>query len=149
MSMKCIVLDSGVYAKIFLQEVGRDDVIELLQHIGKNGIKVFCPDVFLYEVLSIAAQNDFSLSDALATIREFEKSYLVIAPLTIHQLELAMRMAEDGNKKAGFPSIYDSSYHALAISQAGVFITADKRHVSKAHQYGNVMLLENWKQAFD
>lgn len=148
MNSKPVVLDSGVYAKVFLQEDGRSDVIELLGHIGDNAFDVLCPDIFLYEVLSIAAQNDFPLLQALGIIRRFENSYLTIVPLTRHQLELAMRMAEDGNKKADFPSIYDSAYHALAISCDGVFITADKRHVSKARQYGNVVLLENWQQAF-
>jgi hypothetical protein len=66
-----------------------------------------------------------------------------------HQLALAMRMAKDGNSRAGFPSIYDSAYHALATSQDAVFITADKRHVSKAYNYGNVVLLENWKKTFE
>ena len=149
MSRTAIVLDSGVYAKIFLREEGRDDVIALLKHIGNNNVSVICPDIFLYEVLSIAAQNSFPLNQALAAIRDFEKSYLTIAPPTTHQLELAIRMSEDGHAKTGFPSIYDSTYHAIAISVDGVFVTADKRHVAKAGQYGNVVLLGDWERVFE
>jgi predicted nucleic acid-binding protein len=57
MRAKYIVLDSSVFVKIFLNEEDRDDAIELLQYIGNNGISVVCPDIFVYEVLSVAAQN--------------------------------------------------------------------------------------------
>lgn len=147
MSVDHIVLDSGVFAKLFLEEEGRVDLIELLEFIGKNHVSVICPDIFLYEALSIAAQNSIPLEKTLAAIHQFEESYLTIAPLSALQLKLAMRMAEDGHAKSGFPSIYDSAYHALAISNEGMFITADKRHIAKAQQYGHVALLKDWKQA--
>ncbi|MEL6710757.1 MAG: type II toxin-antitoxin system VapC family toxin, partial [Pseudomonadota bacterium] len=122
-----------------------DDAIKLLQYIGKNGISVVCPDIFVYEVLSVAAQNRFFLSDALHIIKTSEKSYLTITTPTAPQFELAMQITEDGNQKSGFPSIYDSTYHAMAISYDGVFITADKRHVEKARQYGHIAILHDWK----
>lgn len=147
MSVPPIVLDSGVYAKLFLSEGDRADLLALLAFIGERRAAVFCPDVFLYEVLSIAAQNGVSLQTTLDLIRQFEASYLTIAPLTPAQLTLAMRMAEDGHVKTGYPSIYDSAYHALAIALGGVFITADKRHVAKSRQHGHVVLLANWEQA--
>ena len=147
MSLSPVVLDSGVYAKTFLDEEGRDDLLAPLAFIGKQRIFVFCPDIFLYEVLSIAAQNGVSLEDTLRRIRSLEASYLTLAPLTSSQLALAMRMAGDGHAKSGYPSIYDSAYHALAIAKDGVFMTADRRHVAKAAQHGHVALLADWKEA--
>jgi len=146
MSITTVVLDSGAYAKLFLKEEGRDALLELLAHIGRHRIAVHCPEVFLYEVLSVAARNGVPLKETLDLIRKFEASYLTLAPLTDRQLDLAMQMAEDGHDKAGYPSIYDSAYHALAIAHDGMFITADKRHIAKAIQYGHVALLDNWKQ---
>lgn len=148
MSIKTVVLDSGAYAKLFLKEEGRDALLELLDHIGKHRITVRGPEVFLYEVLSVAARNGISLKKTLDLIRGFEASYLILAPLTARQLDLAMQMAEDGHDKTGYPSIYDSAYHALAIAHDGVFITADKRHIAKAKQYGHVALLKDWQQVF-
>ncbi len=145
MRTKYIVLDSSVFVKIFLNEEDRDDAIKLLEYIGKNRIYVVCPDIFVYEVLSVAAQNRFLLSDALRLIKVSEKSYLNIAPPTTQQFELAMQITENGNQKSGFPSIYDSTYHAMAISYDGVFITADKRHIEKARQYEHVLLLNDWE----
>lgn len=147
MSIKPIVLDSGVYAKLFLAEEDRGDALTLMAFIGEKRAEVFCPDVFLYEVLSISAQNGVALNATLDLIRKFEASYLTLAPLKPAQLALAMRMAEDGHAKSGYPSIYDSAYHALAIALGGVFITADKRHIAKAKQHGHVALLADWKRA--
>lgn len=147
MSLSHIVLDSGAYAKLFLQEEGRDDLLELLKFIGEQKITVLCPDIFLFEVLSIAAQNSIPLKETLKHIRSFEASYLRITALSDPELELAMKMAEDGHEKSGYPSIYDSAYHVLAIANDGVFITADKRHIAKARQYGHVALIEDWRSA--
>lgn len=147
MKPACIVLDSGVFAKIFLQEEDSETVKALLRAIGERDLPVLCPDIFLYEVLSIAAQNSYPLEQTLKLIRSFEKAQLTIMPLTSRQLQLAMRMAEDGHEKSGYPSIYDSAYHALALSAQGVFITADKRHIAKARGYGSVAVLEDWQEA--
>jgi len=50
-------------------------------------------------------------------------------------------------KKSGFPSFYDASYHALAITHECQFITADKRHIAKAKGFGHVTLLSDWVSA--
>lgn len=145
MNYSCITIDSNVFAKSFLQEGDAETVKSLFRFIAEQDLKILCPDIFLYEVLSIAAQNSLPLTKVMRLFRTFEKANLHIAPLTERQLELAMRMAEDGNDKSGYPSIYDSSYHAVAISFGGIFITADKRHVAKAKQYGNIALLHDWE----
>jgi len=145
MSPSCIVLDSNIFAKLFLDEGDQDQVKSLFQSISDHDISIICPEIFIYEVLSIAAQNSFPLQKAYQALEKLRKSYLRIEPLSESQLELAMRMAEDGHGKTGYPSIYDSAYHTLAIAHEGVFITADKRHIAKARQYGHVALLEDWK----
>ena len=63
MSITTVVLDSGAYAKLFLKEEGRDALLELLTHIGQHRIAVRCPEVFLYEVLSVAARNGVPLKE--------------------------------------------------------------------------------------
>ena len=35
----------------------------------------------------------------------------------------------------------------MAIERNGVFVTADKRHFAKAKQFGNVVMLADWKPA--
>lgn len=140
-----IVIDSNVFAKSFLQEEGRELAKALFRFTSEHEIRILCPDIFLYEVLSIAAQNSFPLGKTREMLASFERAHLSIRPLSEMQLKLAMRMAEDGNEKSGYPSIYDSSYHALALAEQGVFITADKRHVAKVSKYGSVVLLDDWE----
>jgi predicted nucleic acid-binding protein len=146
MSPTCIVLDSNVFTKLFLQEELHDDAKALIRELVRRKTPIHCPDIFLYEVLSIAAQNSFSVSDALGLLRNFERANLYLAPLSEGQLQLAIRMTEDGHPKSGFPSIYDSSYHAIAISQQGLFITADQRHIRKTEKYGHVAHLSDWRE---
>lgn len=61
----------------------------------------------------------------------------------------AQETCRDGHKNSGFPSMYDSIYHAIAIEANGVFVTADKKHFAKTKQHGNICLLENWKGVFN
>lgn len=143
-----VVLDSGVFAKVFTDEDDREEVLSLIRHLVNSEIDIFCPDIFLYEVLSVAAKNGVSLENALTMIRSFEKTYLRISPLDENQLHSAIKMAETGHPKSGYPSIYDSAYHVLAMFYDGVFITADKKHYDKTVSSGNICLLKDWKSAF-
>ena len=52
------------------------------------------------------------------------------------------------HEKSGFPTIYDSIYHALAIQLDAVFLTADKKHYAKAKEYGHIKLLSEWETIF-
>ena len=148
MELKHVILDSGAYAKLFLQEAGKDELIALLKYIADNDLRITCPDIFLYEVLSVASQHRVPLQTTVKMIRQLENAYLSIQVPTSQQFSLAMRMTEEGHEKSGYPSIYDSTYHAMAISYGGVFVTTDKRHIAKAKHHGHVVLLQEWKSAF-
>jgi len=41
-------------------------------------------------------------------------------------------------------SFYDAAYHALAINQSAVFVTADEKYVKKISNQSNVLLLKYW-----
>ncbi len=42
-------------------------------------------------------------------------------------------------------SFYDAAYHALAIIQDGLFVTADTRYATRAAQAGSVVALVEWR----
>jgi predicted nucleic acid-binding protein len=44
--------------------------------------------------------------------------------------------------------MYDSIYHALAIVEDGVFVTADNRHFEKVKNFGHIALLKDWETIF-
>lgn len=149
MSYPCVTLDSNVFTKVFLDEEHSVQARDCIRMLTRQKIPVICPDIFLYEILSIAAQNSFPISEALRLLRSFENANLSLQPLNGLQLELAIKMAEEGHPKSGYPSIYDSSYHALAIAHQGLFITADGRNIAKAKQFGDVCHLSEISDYLD
>ena len=62
---------------------------------------------------------------------------------------VAQKISENGNLKSGYPAMYDSVYHAMAIEGRGNFITADKKHYVKAQSFGSIYLLEDWKEPLE
>lgn len=44
-------------------------------------------------------------------------------------------------------TFYDCSYHALAIRNHGVYVTADRDYVKKAKRKGHISLLSEWSIA--
>jgi len=143
--MNKVVLDSCVFSKLFLQEPDRQEAIELITELSQKNIQVLVPSLFLYEILSIATTSSFSIQDAYELIRQYQLANFEIIELDQQAILKAIEICEQGHKKSGFPSFYDASYHALAIINECQFITADKRHIVKAKQFGYITLLSDWK----
>ena len=106
------------------------------------------PSLFLYEVLSIAAISCFPTQSAYDLISQYQRANLDIVEPDQQTMLKAIAICEQGHEKSGFPSFYDASYHALAIINACHFITADKRHIAKAKNFGHVTLLSDWQALF-
>ena len=130
-----IVLDSCVFNKIFLEEDDKNQAIDLIKELTKQKYMVLAPKLFLYEVLTIASANNFPTKDIFELIIQYQKVNLELVDLDDMSVLKAIEICESGNKKSGFPSFYDSSYHALAITNNCILITSDKRHISKTHQF--------------
>ena len=56
-------------------------------------------------------------------------------------------MAGSGHTKSGYPSWFDSFYHAIAVEEGAIFITADKRHAVKTRQFEHACLLRDFEFA--
>ena len=148
MIMNKVVLDSCVFSKLFLQEVDRQAAVDLITKLSQQNIKVIVPDLFLYEVMSIAGASKFPMQQAYTLINQFQLANLDIITIDNDVILKAIEIANQGHEKSGFPSFYDASYHALAIISECPFITADKRDVVKAKSFGYVTLLSDWKSLF-
>lgn len=144
-----VVLDSSVFNKLFLQEYDRGEAIELIDEIRKNGYTILVPTLFLYEVLTIAGVSEFPTKSVYELIKQSEKTNLKIISIDDQVIQKAINICETGHQKSGFPSFYDSSYHALAIVNNCQFVTSDKRHLAKTLQLGHVTLLKDWKTIFN
>ena len=78
---------------------------------------------------------------------EKKEHYLIIKKKMQNKIVLdscilkAIEICETGHQKSGFPSFYDASYHALAINNDCIFITADSKHISKTLQFGHIRVV--------
>jgi len=100
-----------------LQEPDRQEVIELITELSKRNTQVLVPSLFLYEVLSIAATNSFSIKAPHLLIKQYQSANLSIVELDQPAILKAIEICEQKHEKSGFPSFYDASYPALAITK--------------------------------
>ena len=142
--MNKVVLDSCVFVKLFLREPDHKVAVELITELSKKNYQVLVPSLFVYEVLSIAA-NSFFINKAHALISQYQLANLDIVELDKQIIIKAIEICDHGHEKSGFPTFYDACYHALAINNGCQFITADKRHFIKANSFGHVTLMSDWE----
>ena len=142
--MQKYVLDSSVFIKIFLpEEKDSDKARRLMSKIIVEQIEVIVPRIFYYEVFGISRKNGIPSEEVWSILQDYEASLLSYVDENQKATKLTLEICESGNKKSGFPTFYDSSYHALAILNNCDFITADRRHYEKAKGLGNIMLLSD------
>jgi predicted nucleic acid-binding protein len=142
------VLDSCVFNKLFLSEDDRSDAIEFLASARERNARLLAPSLFLYEVLAVAAASPFGADAAFDLIRNFQKAGFEIVELDDATAKQAIVIANSGHPKSGYPTFYDSAYHALARVHGGVFLTSDSKHYAKTNPLGGVVLLRDWKAHF-
>jgi len=139
-----IVPDANVAVKILHAEADTEQAGALFRSCAEHGHKILVPEHFLYEVMNVCQRVTVGADAVLDFYEALKASILTVVSPNRATWKRAEGMVHDGHPNSGFPSIYDSIYHALALDAGGVFITADKRHVAKTHQHGGVMLLSDW-----
>ncbi len=56
----------------------------------------------------------------------------------------AIEMARVADQKSGYPELTDCLYHSLAIVNDAIFVTNDKRHISKLRLFGYIQVLKDY-----
>ena len=146
--MTTLIIDSNIGAKLFTQEDDSQQAVDLFSAGVLNKYPFIVPELFKYEIASIAFRKRLPLEPILDFFDEHVDNVVTYEkPSTLTWLK-AEEIARSGNTKSGFPSMYDSIYQALAIEHNGIFITADKKHYEKAKKHGHVLLLNEWEKIF-
>ena len=139
--MKTLVIDSSVFNKLFLDEPDSNDVVELFDKARLGQYRLIAPDLLYLEVISTANFFHVPISQVVELL-EFQCRHLLsLRPLTSEELNKAVEITQIGHQNSGYPSIYDATFHAMALCNEAVFLTADKRHYAKTLQLGGVCLL--------
>lgn len=144
MTHKILVPDANIAVKMLHAEADTKQARDLFRYCAGNEVKLLVPEHFIYEVVNVCQRVKVSVDDALDFYDALKSSILTTISPSRATWQRAERMAQDGHPNSGFPSIYDSIYHAIAIEADGVFVTADKRHVAKTQKHGGVALLSEW-----
>ena len=148
MEVKNIILDANIGIKILHSESDSEVAQKFLQACITENRKFFVPEHFLYELVNVCQRLGVQITNALKLFEAMKGSLLTIMTPEYSTWLLAEKIAKEGHQKSGFPTMYDSIYHALAIETNGVFVTADKRHFAKAERFFHICLLENWYSLF-
>lgn len=142
MSAPRYVLDSCVFIKLFLEEPDSAQARRFIADTLQAGGSFVVPELFTYEVLQVARNSgaDFDAVLDILINRRDSNGIEIITPSRQHWLK-AQALSREGHAKSGFPSLYDSIYHAIALVEGIDFVTADARHIAKTKNQGAVKLL--------
>jgi predicted nucleic acid-binding protein len=142
-----LVLDASVLVKLFRSEPDSIAARAAVEHSADHNISLLAPGLAVYEVLSVALHYQVPF-DIPIRLFDFLKStgFLFVEP-TPAELRKAELIATTKTPAAGFPALKDSIYHAVAIMRGGTFLTADRKHIEKAKDFGHVQLLADWRPA--
>lgn len=147
MENKQYVLD----ANVFLEYIFGRSLSEYSQQIIKDAIlkkvEIIVPGLFLDEITEVLCGNLDNIENIEKHLKYIEHlavegAISIVVPNTKVRMK-AIEIARTGNSKSGFPELTDSLYHALAILNGAVFITNDKKHISKVKQFGHIMNLSD------
>lgn len=140
--MKKYVVDSSIFIAMFLKEENSHKALEFFNNANKHQVNLLAPSIFIYEVMAILLKEAINLLDIESVLDSQIKSCLKIMDLDQKLIKETDKLTKKSHPKSGFPSFYDSSYHALAILNDCNFITIDKKHYDKTKHLKNIKLLK-------
>ena len=143
-----IVLDANIFAKLFITEPDTDQALSLIKAIQSHMTSVKLPGLFIYEVMQIGRYHQVHVDKVSALLKTQMLDYWEIINPSQYHWQTAQRISQTGHEKSGYPTMYDSIYHAIALEEKGVFITADKKHLEKAKTFGHAIALSEWQTLF-
>jgi len=139
--VRVVVPDASVLLKWVLpgpEEADREAALQLRDQAARGEVTLKVPSLWLYEVGNTLARR---FPDEAATLLEvlvaFELEEGVTAEAWHHR---AIDLVRDHQV-----TFYDAAYHALALLEDGIFVTADARYVRRVAAVGGVQLLHEYR----
>jgi len=139
--VKFVVIDASVILKWILprdSEPYQDQAQALATLIKGGSIQVGVPSLWYFEVGNLLARKyPLQADQQLANLR------LILEPCEIPgktgwQKKILALVEQHGI------TFYDAAYHALAIIQQGVFVTADEKYLQTVRKEPHAMHLKDW-----
>jgi predicted nucleic acid-binding protein len=138
--MQRYVIDSSVFNKLYLDEADRDKAQQLFIKAASGEVMLFAPDLLYLEVVNTAQRCGVPI-DGVVELLEAQRYLMQLRAVTNDERKQALQIIASGHDKSGYPSIYDAIFHAMALCNRAVLVTADKRHYAKTQMLGSINLL--------
>ena len=136
------VVDSCIFAKLFLLEEDRERVVEFFIKANQEKWQVLVPTLFKSEFLNIVYCKKIDFQQTYSILEHNLGTIIEVVDIDKKIMAKAISICEEGNQKSGYPSTYDATYHALAILNDCEFLTADSKYYEKTKHIGNIKLLK-------
>ncbi|MCO5161653.1 MAG: type II toxin-antitoxin system VapC family toxin [Mesorhizobium sp.] len=141
-----IVVDASVLIKLFKDEVDSPAALALVDQVVEERSGLLAPTIAMYEALTAALHVDYPLASVHTLFAWLTTVGLELLPPSAEDIAIAERIARTRARGGGFPTLYDSIYHAMAIRLGCDFVTADIKHIAKAAGFGNILSLADWSR---
>lgn len=143
------VVDTSVTAKLFVNEPDRDKALLLYQRASKKEVSLIAPELTWYELNSVLTKAQLPLEDIQRHLFVFQaqvdNKIIEIIPSSLEILNQAAEIASVDTRGKGYVSSFDATFHAIALLENAVFITADRTHYNKTKDsIGFVLELANY-----
>ena len=135
-----LVVDASVAVKWFLPDASRepdaDRAAALLRAIGDGRVELLQPPHWLAEVAAaITRLRPEITAAAIDLLDTMELATATDAGLYKHASRLAQQLDQH---------LFDTLYHALALDNDALLVTADDRYLRKAGRLGRIVALDEW-----
>jgi predicted nucleic acid-binding protein len=144
-----LVVDTSVIAKIFVAEPDRAEAVKVFDSAFMSQTPLLAPSLMLFELNNVFVKNsmagaeyDNAVSELMFWINE---GHLSVRAPDKDLLSAAAAIASMDTRGQGHISSFDATFHALAIREGAVFLTADAAYVRRTQTLiGHVILLSDF-----
>ena len=141
--MNKVVLDANIFLKLVKRENDSEQARMLFKSIAREVISILVPHVVVNEVIHVCERDKLDIEAVCSLFKGLIELNLSFVPVTSKLIDNTVSITQEGHEKSGYPTFSDSMYHAIAIQEDALFITADKRHYEKTKHLGNIRLLKD------
>ncbi len=148
MANKIYVLDANVFLEYIYNRPLQKKSKDIIRDSILDKIEIIIPSLVLDEIAEVLCGNMDDVNEVESHLRYIEKLareeiIKIVVPNTDVRIR-ALEIARTGHKQSGYPEFTDSLYHSLAIMNNAIFITNDKKHISKVKSFGHIQELSHY-----
>jgi len=136
-----LVVDASVAVKWFVRDNNEEkdvsSAVDILIDIGKNNIELIQPPHWMAEVTAVLARLQPDLTDDAIDLLDAME---IPTSAESKVYKVASHLATELNHH-----LFDTLYHALALHENAMLITADHRYFKKSVDYGSICMLADFE----